>query len=105
MKILTFTTLFPNSEQPDHGIFVENRLRHLLGSHQLVAEIIAPVPWFPLTNRAFGRFARLARVPWREHRHGLSVRHPRYISIPKFGMHLAPLLLYLGTRPAAKPRP
>src|SRR5882724_1803419 len=98
MKILTFTTLFPNSEQPDHGIFVDNRLRHLLGSQQLVAAVVAPVPWFPLTGRAFGRFARFARVPRREHRDGLSVRHPRYISIPKIGMHVAPLLLYLGAR-------
>jgi teichuronic acid biosynthesis glycosyltransferase TuaC len=102
MKILTFTTLFPNSEQPDHGIFVENRLRHLLGSRQLVAEIIAPVPWFPLASRVYGRFARLARVPPQEHRQGLSVRHPRYLSIPKIGMHLAPLLLYLGARRAAQ---
>jgi teichuronic acid biosynthesis glycosyltransferase TuaC len=102
MKILTFTTLFPNSEQQDHGIFVENRLRHLLASHQVVAEIIAPVPWFPFASRVFGRFARVGRVPRREQRHGLSVRHPRYVSIPKIGMHLAPLLLYLGARRAAK---
>ncbi len=102
MKILTFTTLFPNNEQQDHGIFVENRLRHLLGSQQLVAEIVAPVPWFPLANRAFGRFARLARVPRQEHRHGVRIHHPRYLSIPKIGMHVAPLLLYLGARRAAK---
>ncbi len=102
MKILTFTTLFPNSEQRDHGIFVENRLRHLLGSQQLVAEIIAPVPWVPFVHRVFGRFAHLARVPRLEHRQDLRVRHPRYISIPKIGMHLAPLLLYLGARRAAK---
>ena len=30
MKILTFSTLFPNSEQPSHGIFVETRLKHLM---------------------------------------------------------------------------
>lgn len=102
MKILTFTTLFPNVEQQDHGIFVENRLRHLLGSRQITAEIIAPVPWFPLANRIFGRFGRLARVPRQEQRQGLSVRHPRYLSIPRIGMHLAPLLLYLGARRTAK---
>src|SRR5579859_7170031 len=101
MKILTFTTLFPNVEQPDHGIFVENRLQHLLGSRQVTAEVIAPVPWFPLAGRAFGRFARLARVPRHEQRRGLSVHHPRYLSVPKIGMHLAPFLLYLGARRAA----
>ena len=30
MKILTFSTLFPNSAKPGHGIFVETRLRHLV---------------------------------------------------------------------------
>jgi teichuronic acid biosynthesis glycosyltransferase TuaC len=102
MKILTFTTLFPNSEQQDHGIFVENRLVHLLASRQVTAEIVAPVPWFPLAGRIFGRFGGLARVPRQEQRHGLSIRHPRYLAIPKLGMHLAPLLLYLGARRAAK---
>lgn len=102
MKILTFTTLFPNVEQQDHGIFVENRLRQLLGSRQVTAEIIAPVPWFPLVSPAFGRFAGFARVPRQELRHGFSVRHPRYISLPRIGMLLAPLLLYLGARRAAK---
>jgi teichuronic acid biosynthesis glycosyltransferase TuaC len=102
MKILTFTTLFPNSEQPDHGIFVENRLRHLLSSQQLAARIIAPVPWFPLASSMFGRFARFARVPRQEQRRELSIGHPRYLSIPRIGMHIAPLLLYLGTRRAAR---
>jgi len=102
MKILTFTTLFPNTEQPNHGVFVENRLRHLLGSQQLVAEVVAPVPWFPWTSRAFGQFARFARVPRQEDHRGLSVCHPRYLSIPKIGMHLAPFLLYLGARRAVQ---
>src|ERR1700752_3834021 len=30
IEIVTFTTLFPNSIQSNHGVFVENRLRHLI---------------------------------------------------------------------------
>ncbi len=30
VKILTFSSLYPNAAQPYHGVFVENRLRHLV---------------------------------------------------------------------------
>ena len=30
VKILTFSSLYPNNRQPSHGIFVENRLRQRL---------------------------------------------------------------------------
>jgi teichuronic acid biosynthesis glycosyltransferase TuaC len=102
MNILTFSTLFPNREQPSHGIFVENRLRHLLASGEVAAKVVAPVPWFPSAAERFGEYARLARVPAAETRHDLSIVHPRYLSIPKFGMHAAPFLLYLGARRAIR---
>ena len=35
LKVLTFSTLFPNSVKPGHGIFVETRLRELLKSGQV----------------------------------------------------------------------
>jgi glycosyltransferase involved in cell wall biosynthesis len=96
MKILTFSTLFPNADQPSHGIFVENRLRHLLGSGEVEASVVAPVAWFPSAAQRFGDYARLARVAAHETRHGISIVHPRFLSIPKIGMHVAPLLLYHG---------
>ncbi|RJG08094.1 glycosyltransferase family 4 protein [Noviherbaspirillum cavernae] len=99
MKILTFTTLFPNAAQPNHGVFVENRLRHLLASGQVEARVVAPVPWFPLKNARFGRYATFARVPAREVRHGIDVLHPRFPQLPKIGMTLAPFLLAMAMRP------
>jgi hypothetical protein len=30
VKLLTFTTLYPKGVQPEHGIFVENRLPHMV---------------------------------------------------------------------------
>lgn len=93
MKILTFSTLYPNSVSPNHGIFVETRLRHLLRSGRAEARVVAPVPWFPSGNPRFGRYAAFARAPRREQRHDIDVIHPAYLSIPKIGMSLAPYLL------------
>jgi teichuronic acid biosynthesis glycosyltransferase TuaC len=98
VRTLTFTTLFPNCEQPSHGIFVENRLRHLLASGVVTTRIVAPVPWFPAANDVFGEYAKLARIPKEETRFGNAVLHPRYPVLPKIGMHVAPGLLYLGAR-------
>jgi glycosyltransferase involved in cell wall biosynthesis len=93
MKILTFSTLFPNTEKPGHGIFVETRLRHLVASGEVQARVVAPVPWFPLAGQRFGNYAKFARVPRAETRHGIAVTHPRYPVIPKVGMNVAPMLL------------
>lgn len=93
MKILTVTSLYPNEVQPNHGIFVENRLRRIVGG-AIEARVLAPVPWFPFTAGAFGRYADFARVPREEARCGIRVSHPRFPSIPKVGMSVAPLLMY-----------
>ena len=98
MRILTITTLYPNSETPAHGVFVENRLRQLLKSGLVEATVVAPVPWFPFGAGLFGRYGQMARVPLVEKRHGVLVSHPRFALIPKLGMSLAPILLYLSLR-------
>jgi teichuronic acid biosynthesis glycosyltransferase TuaC len=100
MKILTFSTLFPNTEKPGHGIFVETRLRHLVATGQVQARVVAPVAWFPSTHPRFGNYAKMARVPGAEVRHGLQVAHPRYPVLPKIGMNVAPLLLAQAAKPA-----
>lgn len=90
MRVLTFSTLYPNVAQPSHGIFVENRLRHLVASGQVQSRVIAPVPWFPFSHARFGDYARYAKVPKEEQRHGIVITHPRYPLIPKIGMSLTP---------------
>ena len=100
LRLLTFSTLFPNSAAPSHGVFVENRLRHLVASGEAASTVLAPVPWFPSTHPRFGPYAKFAAAPRFEHRHGLDVHHPRFLVIPKFGMNLAPHFLYAAARPA-----
>ena len=83
VRVLVFSTLYPNAAQPNHGVFVENRLRHTLELGGIEATVLAPVPYFPSEHRAFGRYATFARAPRSEARHGLEVLHPRYLVIPK----------------------
>ena len=44
LKVLVFTTVFPNGAQPVHGLFVAERLRHLARRAEL--RVVAPVAWF-----------------------------------------------------------
>lgn len=99
MRLLTFSTLYPNAEQPNHGIFVETRLRHLLASGHIESRVVAPVPWFPLQHPACGRYASYAKVPSTETRFGIPIIHPRYPLIPKIGMSAAPFLLAHAVKP------
>jgi glycosyltransferase involved in cell wall biosynthesis len=82
LSLLTFTTLYPNAAQPNHGVFVENRLRHLVGTGRATSVVLAPVPWL-----------RVA-APTREQRFGLDVHHPRFLTLPRIGMRVHPHTLY-----------
>lgn len=99
MRLLIFSTLYPNTAQPVHGIFVENRLRHLMADCGVEAVVVAPVPWFPFKSERFGPYGQFARVPFKEQRHGITVYHPRYLHLPKVGMYTAPRSIYLRCRP------
>jgi len=102
MKILTFSTLYPHAARPNHGIFVETRLRQLLASGKVDAKVVAPVPWFPSSNPLFGEYAVFARAPSGEQRYGIDVMHPRYVVVPKLGMSAAPFLLAAGAYSTVK---
>ncbi len=96
MNVLTFTTLYPNQKQPRHGIFIEQRLRHLVGATDIQLKVVAPVPWFPLKNKCFGQYGLYADVPESENRFEIEVHHPKYLVLPKIGMSVTPLFLALS---------
>lgn len=102
IRTLLFSTLYPSSVRPGHGIFVENRLRELLGSGEVETRVVAPVPWFFSASPRFGQYAVVASTPSRETRNSIEVLHPRYLLPPKIGMNLAPFSLALGAIPAIK---
>ncbi len=93
-RVLVFSTLYPNAAQPNHGVFVDNRLRETLALGGLEATVVAPVPYFPLPQRVFGSYSTFARVPRHERRRDLDVWHPRYLVVPKIGSLWTPGFLY-----------
>ena len=99
LRVLTFSTLFPNAIEPHHGIFTETALRQQLAGRTMASVVIAPIPWFPFAGERFGRYGRYARVPREEIRNGVLVLHPRYLNLPRIGMHLAPFALARAARP------
>ena len=102
MKVLVFSTLYPNEQQTQHGVFVENGLKTFVANHNVEVRVCAPVPWFPLKNEIFGQYASLAKIAKKERRHGISIDHPRYPVIPKFGMNISPWLLAKAMLPVLK---
>jgi glycosyltransferase involved in cell wall biosynthesis len=84
VRLLTLTTLFPNSRQPRHGIFVANRLRRLCATGRVDATVVAAVPWFP------GAYRDVVGIPEVESVFGFDVRHPRYVHVPALGMRIQP---------------
>jgi len=102
VRVLLFSTLFPSSARPGHGVFVETRLRELLRSGQVQARVVAPVPWFPSTDLRHGSRALIASTPRAETRHGIDVQHPRYFLVPKVSQSIHPFVLALGALPALR---
>ena len=101
-KILTFSTLYPSSVRPMHGIFVETRLRELLSTGQIEAKVVSPIPWFFSRNPRWGTYALMASTPQQEIHNGIDVRHPRYALPPKVGMSIAPFAMALGAVPTIR---
>jgi teichuronic acid biosynthesis glycosyltransferase TuaC len=85
LRILTVSSLFPNSTDPNHGIFVYQRVAQLAQLADNESKVVAPLPFFPkwLGSKRWGTFAQ---VPEEEQIGELAVHHPRYFLIPKISM-------------------
>jgi glycosyltransferase involved in cell wall biosynthesis len=89
INILTFTSLWPNAEQPNFGVFVRNRIEAMAGLDGINLRVVAPAPWFPEQLRhpiVPDRWRRMARIPDREVTAGIDTFHPRHVVTPKLGM-------------------
>ena len=94
MNILVFTSLFPNNQSPNHGIFIQQRLQHSMVQHGWNVKVMAPVPYYP---RGLGGWrAKYRKVVYHETCAGMEVWHPRYVMIPKIGMIFQGLFLFLS---------
>ena len=100
MRILTFTSLFPNARQPLLGIFVYHRVANLAQRAGHHVQVVAPVPYFPVWLRV-KRWQAASQVPRQEQVGGLGVYHPRYFLLPRISMPLHGMLMFLGSAPLA----
>lgn len=101
VKVLTFTTLFPNSEQPNFGIFIKHRMAAVQQYGDVDVRVVAPVPYFP-NLPIHDKWQSFAKIPKFELIDGLPVYHPRYLVTPKVGMTTYFLTLALGARRTIK---
>jgi glycosyltransferase involved in cell wall biosynthesis len=96
VKLLVFSSLYPNPVEPHHGVFVRNRLLRYLERHDAQALVVAPVPLAPPVGPE--RWTRLRAIPAQEQRDGLTVLHPRWPSPPGFGDRFRGALMATGVR-------
>jgi len=96
VKLLVFTSLFPNVTEPHHGVFVANRLQFWRDRSGGEAEVVAPVPFAPPVGPE--RWRRYRSIPDREVHRDLTVHHPRFLSPPGFGDAWRGRLLAAGVK-------
>lgn len=101
LRILAFSSLFPNAAAPAHGIFVYRRSSSIADIPGTQVEAVAPVPFVPGWIKA-ARWNRFARVPKSESIGNVPVHHPRYPLLPRISMVLHGLLMFLGARKTAR---
>ena len=76
MKVLVFTSLYPNNVWPNHGVFIKERMTQFAKLDGCEVKVVAPVPYFPAIKINWRwKFSQVAR---REIRDGIEVYHPRY---------------------------
>ena len=99
MRALTIATLFPNNMQPVHGLFVKERIKAL--SELCELRVIAPIPFTPPVggSKLPGRYRLYPHVKRREELEGLTVEHPRFLTIPKVFKSLDGFLFFASLLP------
>jgi teichuronic acid biosynthesis glycosyltransferase TuaC len=93
VRLLVFSTVFPNAAQPHHGIFVRERMRGL--PEDVEVRVVAPVSWFPFVSGL--RPGYRPSVPREEVQDGVRVLHPPFLSVPRFFKCLDGLFLFLSS--------
>ena len=81
MKVLAVSHMFPNKIQPNVGVFVKERIKHVASNVSLT--MVAPVPYFPM-NSIFGMYRVTNEINMVENCEGLQVLHPRYLVVPRY---------------------
>jgi len=84
IRVLTLSTLFPDSTRPNFGVFVEQQTLGLAAAPDVEVRVVAPIGLPPGPLALLHHADKLA-LPARETWRGLCVHRPRFTSIPGVG--------------------
>ncbi len=93
LRVLTLSTLFPDSSRPNFGSFVERQTRELAARNGVEVRVIAPLGIPPARLRYHPQYKDRANLPREETVKGLHVYRPQFAHVPGPGMRLAPKMM------------
>jgi glycosyltransferase involved in cell wall biosynthesis len=85
IRVLTLSTLFPDSSRPRFGPFVERQTLGLAAHPDVELCVVAPIGFPPRPVSRSGRYAALSALPARENWKGLDVMRPHFLHLPATG--------------------
>lgn len=97
IKVLVFTSLYPNHLNPQLGVFIKERMTRYAKLSGNLIRVVAPVPYFPPLK--WSRRYPFSQIHRYEMIEGIDVYHPRYAMTPKVGMMGYGLLMFLSVLP------
>lgn len=102
LRVLTFSTLYPDASRPGFGGFVERQTRALAARPDVAVTVVAPLGLPPFPLRRHPRYRALAGLPARETWNGLEVLRPRFLNVPGTGGRLHGAMLARALLPVLK---
>ncbi len=96
MKVLIFTSLFPNHLQPNSAVFIKQRMSHFAKLKNCEIKVVAPVPYCPQWP-FLGKYYLYSQIKPTEVMEGIEIYHPRYIVIPKISMIFHAFSMFFAT--------
>jgi teichuronic acid biosynthesis glycosyltransferase TuaC len=99
LRVLTFSTLFPDSSRPRFGPFVERQTLELAAHPDVEMRVMAPIGLAPWPIARLGGYSSLSPLPEREVWKGLDVLRPRFLHLPGIGGCLDPAMMTKGLLP------
>lgn len=95
LNVLTLSTLYPNSAQPNFGGFVERQTARLAARSDVDLRVVAPVGRFMLP---LGPYAAERGIPARDMRSHVPVSYPRFPLFPAIGWRMNPAFVERAAR-------
>lgn len=85
LRVLTLSTLFPDTTRPTFGIFVERQTLGLAALPEVEVEVVAPIGLPPGALARHPRWRALGHLPAQEPWKDLLVHRPRFPVVPGIG--------------------